>query len=423
VVVIAAAGHSPIVPNVRVDDSIAGPFAGLGSGILHGDMAYRWVFAALVLAMVACYAIVAARADRISPRWCLLGVAVASVVVVLGPPLLLTDAYNYVNFARLGVLHGLNPYVHPPADALHDPIYRLASWHRQPTPYGPLFTLLTYPLAWLSVSASLWALKAATVAAAVGAAALLARCARTLGKSPSRAAIVLGLNPIVLVYGVGGVHNDVFMLLALLAAIQFVLLDRERVAGWAGAVAAGFKASALPILPFVVLGARHRLRALAWTAIAGAGVVLLTLLAFGHRAPGLAQQQASVTRFSVPHVVAALLGSDAYRRCPGVYVCATPATEWGATIVLGIGMVFLLWRAWRGAEWLTSAGWAAILLILTLTAVMPWYLMWLLPLAILSDSRRLRIGAAVLGGYLLFTAPPFNHLISHVDHQAVTHWF
>jgi hypothetical protein len=101
-----------------------------------------------------------------------------------------------------------------------------------------------------------------------------------------------------------------------------------------------------------------------------------------------------------------------------VYVCATHGTVWGATIVLGIGMAFLLWRAWRGADWLASAGWAVVLLILTLTAVMPWYLMWLLPLAILSDSRRLRIGTAVLGGYLLFTAPPFNQLISHMTTTA-----
>jgi hypothetical protein len=344
-------------------------------------------------------------------------VALASALIVLGPPLLLTDSYNYLSFARLGVLHGLNPYVHAPAEAMTDPFFKLASWHRQPTPYGPLFTLFTYPFAWLGVAGSLWALKAATVAAGVGTAAILGRCAARRGLSPSRAVLLLGLNPIVLVYGLGGVHNDFLMELALLAAIYSVLAGRERAAGWAGVAAAGVKASAAPLLPFLILGSRRRLRALGWTLAAGAGLAILTLLAFGARAPGLSQQAASVTRFSIPHLVSAALGHAAYRRCPAVYVCATHATEWGATIVLGVGLLALVVWAWRGADWITCAGWAAILLVLTLTAVMPWYLLWVLPLAILSRSVWLRTATAALAGFLLLTSPPFVHLIPHVDQR------
>ncbi|MDQ6914195.1 MAG: glycosyltransferase 87 family protein [Actinomycetota bacterium] len=423
-VVVLAAGRSPLVPGVHgVSDSIAGPFAHLGGTVLQGDNAYRWAFAGLVLAMGACYAILAAHSARLSQRWWLLAIAIASAVIVLGPPLLLTDSYNYLSFARLGVLHGLNPYTHPPADAMTDPFFPLASWHRQPTPYGPLFTLLTYPLAWLGIAGGLWALKAATVAAGVGAVAVLGRCARRLGQSPSRAAVLLGLNPIVLVYGMGGVHNDFFMELAFLGAVYFVLAERERAAGWAGAAAAGLKASAIPLLPFLVLGARRRLSALAWMLGGAAAVAAVTLVAFGDRAPGLAQQQASVTRFSLPHIVSALLGHAAYRRCPAVYVCATPATEWGATVVFGLGLLALLWWAWRGADWITCAGWAAILFVLTLTAVMPWYLVWVLPLAILSRSSRLRTATGALAGFLLFTTQPFQHLIPYIDHRVVAHFF
>jgi Glycosyltransferase family 87 len=415
-VIVTAAGHSPLVPGVReVSDSIAGPFAHVGRGVLDGPDAYRWAFVALVLAMGGCYGVLASRSDRLSQRWCLIGVALASVVIVLGPPVLLTDSYNYLSFARLRVLHGLNPYTHSPAEAMTDPFFRLASWHRQPTPYGPLFTLLTYPLAWLGVAGSLWALKAGTVAAAVGAAAILGRCATRLGRSPSQAVLLLGLNPIVLVYGLGGVHNDFLMELAFLGAVYLVLAGRERAAGWAAVAAAGLKASAAPLLPFLVLGSRRRLRALGWTLTAGAGLVVLTLLAFGARAPGLAQQAASVTRFSLPHLVSAALGHAAYRRCPAVYVCATHATEWGATIVLGVGVLALVVWAWRGADWITCAGWAAILLVLTLTAVMPWYLLWVLPLAILSRSPWLRAATAALAGFLLLTTQPFLHLIPYVD--------
>jgi hypothetical protein len=417
-VIVTAAGHSPLVPGVReVSDSIAGPFAHVGSGVLHGPDAYRWAFVVLVLVMGGCYGVLASRSERLSQRWCLIGVALASALIVLGPPLLLTDSYNYLSFARLQVLHGLNPYTHAPAEAMRDPFFKLASWHRQPTPYGPLFTLLTYPLAWLGVAGSLWALKAGTVAAAVGAAAVLGRCATRLGRSPSRAVLLLGLNPIVLVYGLGGVHNDFPMELAFLGGVYFVLANREWAAGWAGVAAAGVKASAAPLLPFLILGSRRRLRTLGWTLAAGAAVALATLLAFGARAPGLAQQAASVTRFSVPHLVSAALGHAAYRRCPAVYVCATHATEWGATIVLGVGLLALAVWAWRGADWITCAGWAAILLVLTLTAVMPWYLLWVLPLAILSRSTWLRAATAALAGFLLITTQPFLHLIPFVDHH------
>jgi hypothetical protein len=119
--------------------------------------------------------------------------------------------------------------------------------------------------------------------------------------------------------------------------------------------------------------------------------------------------------------VATLFGHGQYRTCAGALVCATPGTRWAATAVLAVGMAGLLRWTWRGGDWITGAGWAAILLILTLTAVMPWYLLWVLPLAILSRSAWLRWGTAVLGGFLLFTTQPFLRLIPYVDHKVIGH--
>ena len=259
------------------------------------------------------------------------------------------------------------------------------------------------------------------MAAGVGAAGLLGACARRLGHSPSRAVVLVGMNPIVLVYGLGGVHNDFFMELALIGAIYLVLAGREWAAGWGAVAAVGLKASATVVAPFLALGARRRGRAVGGMVVAAAALAVVTLVVFGDRAPGLAQQQANVTRFSIPHVVASLAGHGGYRSCAGVFVCATPATQWVATAVLGVGALGLLAWAWRSGDWITGAGWAAILLVLTLTAVMPWYLLWVLPLAILSRSAWLRAGTGVLAGYLLFTSQPFLHLIPYVDHRVFGH--
>ena len=65
-------------------------------------------------------------------------------IFLLSPPLALTDLFNYVNYARMEVEHGLNPYTTIPVLEPHsDPTFLLSNWHQLLSPYGPLFTLLT----------------------------------------------------------------------------------------------------------------------------------------------------------------------------------------------------------------------------------------------------------------------------------------
>ena len=52
------------------------------------------------------------------------------------------------------------------------------------------------------------------------------------------------------------------------------------------------------------------------------------------------------------------------------------------------------WLAWRRQRRDHGGGWASVALLLTLSWVLPWYVLWVLPLAALSSSRR--CGATVL---------------------------
>jgi hypothetical protein len=61
--------------------------------------------------------------------------------------------FNYLGYARLGALHGLNPYTHILGSEPRDPVYVWISWHHLSSPYGELFTLLTYPLGLMSLPA------------------------------------------------------------------------------------------------------------------------------------------------------------------------------------------------------------------------------------------------------------------------------
>ena len=52
-----------------------------------------------------------------------------------------------------------------------------------------------------------------------------------------------------------------------------------------------------------------------------------------------------------------------------------------------------------------------VALLLTLGWVLPWYVLWLLPLAALSGSRRLRTTALVLGVYLIIAWAPASGIL------------
>ena len=59
----------------------------------------------------------------------IVAVAVAlNLILFLAPPLQLNDVFNYLGYARLGGLHGLNPYTHVIGAESFDPVYRFTSW-------------------------------------------------------------------------------------------------------------------------------------------------------------------------------------------------------------------------------------------------------------------------------------------------------
>ena len=112
-----------------------------------------------------------------------------------------------------------------------DPVYRFSSWHNLRSPYGSLFSAITYPLAFLPLPVAYWLLKLITVAMSGVFLALVWRCAGQLGRDPRYALVFVAFNPIFLLYAVGGFHNDFFMLVPSMGAISLMLAGRDRSAG------------------------------------------------------------------------------------------------------------------------------------------------------------------------------------------------
>jgi hypothetical protein len=363
--------------------SIRGPLHWLGFSLSGTE------FAVLFIVLGVCYLGVVALADSIRVRVGIGAVVALNLIFVVAPPLLSSDIFNYVGYARLDAVHHLNPYVHPLAAAPTDPSYIYVGWPLNTTAYGPLFTLASLSLGWVSFTAAIWLLKVAAGLASLGCVALVWACATRLGRPPLPATLFFGLNPVLLAYAVGGGHNDLLMLVAALGGIYLLLIGRESgMAALVGAVAV--KSSSIVLLPFALLGSRRPLRALLWGALAAAVVGGITLIVFGTHISSLLhvlQRDARLeTPNDVPGVINDVLGLGLANHTLGRI----------GTLLLVPTVALLLVRVYRGGDWLENAGWATAAVIVTTTWFLPWYLIWFLPLAALAVRPYQRLTALVL---------------------------
>ena len=377
----------------------AGPLYGLLGGLKAGVTVTNYALSALILIMLGAYGVSLLALRTLSMRMIVVSIVAANLILVLGPPFQLTDMGNYLGYARLGGLHGMNPYTHVIGQEMHDPIYHFATWDNLHSPYGELFTALSYPLAFLPIPVAYWIVKVVTVVLSLTFIGLVCWCAKRLGRDPRYAAVLVGLNPIYLVYAVGGFHNDFFMLVPLTGSIAFLLARRDKSAGAMLVVAVAVKFSAVLLLPFLLVAARparRRLQVLYGCLLAGIPLLVMSLILFGFSIPNLSQQGSLLTPFSFPNLFGYFLGVGG--GTSGVLRLADVAL-----------VVVVVWLLRRDGDWLTRAGWATFALIASLAWVMPWYVIWLLPLAALGSSQRLRRVAVALTVFLVLVFLPSSN--------------
>lgn len=394
----AAAAPSFLVPGGlrSFPHWLSGPFTGLGQRTTWQD------FGVLLTALFAAWLAVLAGARALSPRIVIGAVVATHVVFLLAPPLLSADVFGYVGLGRLAALHHLNPYVFGTGSEPHDPIRTYLRWRDAKSAYGPLFTVLSELLVPLGIAGAVWAFKAIACAASLGTVALVWRLAERRGHDPRVAAAFVGLNPIVLVFEVGGGHNDALAVLITVAGIA--LVERRRAAAGGGAFVLGAAMKVVPglLLPFAFVSDRERRGSVvAGAAIAGVVAAAISIAAFGRHAAGflttLPGAHGGVATHSVPNQIALALGASGL----------SPAGRTVASAFTVVACAAALWRAWRGADWVTCAGWATLAVLLGTAWLLPWYVTWLTPLAALGTSRRLRIAAVLFVGYMAATRIPF----------------
>ncbi|HXV33156.1 MAG TPA: glycosyltransferase 87 family protein [Gaiellaceae bacterium] len=366
------------------------------------DSSWAWLYLIAVSAAFAAYLLgllLLSRAGAAARRRAVVTLACAVQLLPLaGPVLLSTDVYTYWDYARIGAVHGGNPYVDEPSDFPEDVAYPLmgSRWHDTTSVYGPGFTLASEVHAEAvgeSADAAAWTYRALAALAMVALVLLAAR----LSAQPAFAAAFVGWNPLLAVHFAGGGHNDAWMMAFVLGALALAAAGRPFLAGLSWGAAIAVKWVPLLFLPLRLLEARRTGRRLDHRGLAvGLGIIvaiatwrfgLSWLGAAGPLATNLAEERA---RYSLPARLASL-----------------GPPEGAVVVVFALGFVaayaWLLREAWRGRARLALT--AGLLLVCT-SWLVPWYAVWAVPLAAVEEDRTARALALALSAYLLRDAVP-----------------
>jgi hypothetical protein len=393
---LASAGNDWIVDTSAAAEPhwLRGPLAGLVPPLTDSS------FGALLLTMLLGYALAVAGAQLLPDRATRAACVTLVVLFGLAPVVLSSDLFGYLAYARLDIVHHLNPYTHAAAAAAHDPVYPYVYWIHATSPYGPLYTIISLPAAKAAVPAGVWILKTLSTLGCLLALALIARAAPRYGRSPGPAVLLVGANPLLLVYAVGGGHNDLIVMAATAAAILLLARERTRAPGGALlALATAIKVTGALLIPFALAALRPRRQLLAGLIGAGALLAAITLAAFGVDLAGQLGRIATggnfIINYSGPDALGRLLGTGA--------TAAVRAACIGAAAVVALAR---LWRTWRGADWLAMAAVATLAILCAIPTLVPWYVAWVLPVAALAKGRAARWGTLAITAAILITRLP-----------------
>jgi alpha-1,6-mannosyltransferase len=365
-----------------------------------------------VLALV-CVWLVGARVvarGGVSTRAVAIASALWTLPVALAPPLLSRDAYAYLAQGATAAAPG-SPYRPPSAvlsagsELLHavDPLYRHTI-----SPYGPLALRLFSACVALghghALGALVW-LRVVMVLAVVAA----AWCGSRLAPPGRRALTVwlLAANPLTILHLVGGLHLEAVVVALLGLAC---VLHSRKATGWAvvAVVAAGaIKATALIVLPVLLLTAWRQSGRRGVVAAGGAAAAALTGWALLLRPDPFGWLRALHGTLqvwdpvSLPTQAAIAWANTADGSAPAVLGVAR-------VICVGAGLAgaaYLCLTSRRRPTW-STAGYVLAVLTLTGPALWPWYVLPAVACLVFAGGRSELLLAAALTAGAAMTALP-----------------
>jgi hypothetical protein len=195
---------------------------GVGHSATNQWLSLVLVYGGMVLLLSGWLSLVAvARQCSLRQLSAVLGLWVVPLLV--SPPLFSRDVYDYAAGGKL-VSAGYNPYTNGLTPVRTSVFFRLTDplWRNAHAPYGPLFFDIAKANARLmgnNVSGTLEGFRLVAIFGIVLLALAVPVVARNFGQNVPFAFTLAVLNPLVLIYLVGGMHNDALMLGLLMAGI------------------------------------------------------------------------------------------------------------------------------------------------------------------------------------------------------------
>ncbi len=395
-----------------------------------------WRYTALVAALVALFLAAHALAGGLSGRRMTYavfgGAALLSLTYLLLYPATSSDLFHYVMEGRILWVHHQNPFTVPPTYFKSDPFYSqngwiIVVWETLPSPYGPLWAVLTSIPLLLGHGDLLWTYMAFKLLAVafyfLGAVAIFHTVRRLRPGKEWAATLLFTWNPLVLLYVAGNGANDVIMMGLTLAALYYGVRGRWSAAFPVLALATLVKFVSAVLIPVFVLYAllttpRRQWRGLALSLGLSAliGLLLyapfwrgqLTFTTLRYQASQFTDSPGALLKTALTNV---LTLSNAVIVTKIVFFSALAAAY-------AFVLASLIRRRDRlGPDDLPSACFAVMCAYLMLAVFwfQPWYLLWLISLGALTVGVRLRVT-------LLFS---FTGLLTHTATSiaAIEGWY
>ncbi len=338
-----------------------------------------------------------------------------------GAPTLDNDLYRYLWDGKVS-LAGIDPYAYAPVDpalkGLRDEQWGKIGYPHVKTPYPPAAQLLFAGLRYLSGGGPT-AAKALLGLFFAGSVWLLTAILSLAGKD-RRWVILYAWNPLVLKELADSGHLEAAAVFFLLAAVFLSLRGRDAAAG--AALALGTMTKVFPVLalPFLLFRSR-RPAAFAAAFAAAASLLWLPYLGAGGHALGSLPTYARWWLFN----------HGSYALWEWLWRALAPAAWWREGARLSFWAGAAAWSAaagWlaraRGAEGLCrSLGVYLFLVVVLSPTVMPWYLIWSLPLLAVRPSMTPAVFSVLsMSSYLYYLAHKDVPLFRWAEYGALLAW-
>ena len=360
------------------------------------------------------------RSRPIDHRVILTGAITLGLLAIIVPPVFSTDPFSYAMFGRFAAVYHHNPYLSTARTvAPGDPLMPYLYWRDIPSPYGPLWTLISQVVC---IGGDATPLSLVLRFKAIGFSLVLLdgwlihRLVRQ--RWPERASwtyLAFAWNPVVLIEGIVIGHNDVLILAVMLGSA--LLLARARpVAAVLGLTASALiKYSTLPVVGLcgIRLLLRDPPRARPWLALRLIGAALaVSALAFLPYWAGYASVMSTVSEPGrglnnlIPRIVLWILSFVTLGRIPA-HSPAVAVTL--SALTFGVWQVVTIWRsrerlaAWTIHDELASWSYSLTVFLMLWPRMHTWYFLVPLGLALAAGRARPRTSFWFLLGLTIYS--------------------